>query len=294
MADFPVIEQGGQEVPWVELRLESHIANTPEDVDANIEYALARKTIGFQEILNTESGAVSVVGSGPSLKDNWQRIAKAGADIMACNAACQFLLERGIVPKYMFCFDADPLMVEFITCHPDITYLIASRCPPPVWELLEGCRVVQWHAAGDMHIQQILEQHQRQEPMVAGGSAAVTRAMVLAPPLGYRRVHLWGADSSFVNGHTHIRASTTKERELQVMVNNRAFRCAPWMAQQIEDFKVLAPTLRDEYGVKIVVHGDGLLPHLAKAMGFDVDGESRARQIWREVQRKARILWSQL
>jgi len=294
MPDYPVIHRGTEEVPWIELRMKSSLANTDEDIDRNIEYALSRNFKSFQDLVETESGAVSIVGSGPSLKDNWHRIPEVGGDIIACNAACQFLLERDIVPKYMFCFDADPLMLEFITPRPDITYLMASRCPPKAFELLEGCQIVCWHAAGDKNIQSILEKHNRMEPMAVGGSAAVTRAMVLAQPMGYREIHLWGADSSFLNGDTHIRKSTTQEKSLHIMCNNRAFHCAPWMAQQAEDFKMLAPSLRDQYGIKLVVHGDGLIPHLAKTTGFDVDGESKSRQLWREVRHKAGILWSQL
>src|SRR3990167_1811342 len=293
MADYPVVIHKGEEVPWIELRLESHLANTDDDIDRNIEHALSLRTATLRDILETESGAVSIVGSGPSLKENWRRIEDVGGDIIACNAACQFLLERGIVPKYMFCFDADPLMLEFITPHPEITYLIASRCPPKTFEILDGCKIVLWHAAGDKNISAILEKHGRMEPMVGGGSAAVTRAMTLAVPLGYRTVHLWGADSSFHNGDTHIRQSTTEEKRMHIMCNNRAFHCAPWMALQAEDFKALAPSLK-EMGVRLVVHGDGLIPHLAKTMGFDVDGEPRIKQIWREARHKAGILWSQL
>ncbi len=294
MADYPVINHGGEDLPWVELRMKSGLANTDDDIDRNIESALARNLTSYQELVETKSGAVSIVGSGPSLKDNWRKIADVGGDIIACNAACQFLLDRGIVPKYMFCFDADPLMLEFITPRQDITYLIASRCPPKTFDLLEGCQVYCWHAAGDKNIKAILEKHNRREPMVAGGSAAVTRAMVVARPMGYTEIHLWGVDSSFLNGDTHIRKSTTDEKNLQIMCNNRAFMCAPWMAMQAEDFKILAPSLRESFGVRLVVHGDGLIPHLAKTMGFDVDGETKAKQIWRSTKQKARILWSQL
>lgn len=294
MADHPVIHKNGEELPWVGLRLESFLANTDDDIDRNIEYSLTRKYTGFQDLVNKESGTVSVVGSGPSLKQNWSRIESVGGDILACNAATQFLLERGITPKYWFCFDADPLMLEFITPHPEITYLLASRSPPKAWELLEGCKIVCWHANGDKNINAILEKHNRQEPMISGGSAAVTRAMVMVQAIGYRTVHLWGTDSSFHNGDTHIRKSTTNEKTLNIMCNNRVFDCSPWMAQQAEDFKLLAPSLRDQYQMRLVVHGDGLIPHLAKAMGFDVDGESKTQQIWRDAKQKARILWSQL
>ena len=291
----PVIYKDGVEVPWVGLRLETHLANTDDDIDRNIEHALTRKVRGFQELVGKKSGAVSIVGSGPSLKDTWHRIEDVGGDIIACNAANQFLLERGIVPDYVMFFDADPLMLEFITPHEDITYLVASRCPPKAFDMLKDCNVVCWHAAGDAHIAEILTKNGRQEPMVAGGTAAVTRAMVLAEPMGYREVHIWGGDSSFNDaGDTHIRQSTTVEKRMQIMCNGRVFWCAPWMAQQAEDFKILAPPLRDAYGMKIVVHGDGLIPHLAKTLGFDVDGESKSFQLWREAKTKARTLWHQL
>ena len=287
--DQPVTQQA-----WVGLRIEVSLANTDEDIDRNIEYALTRKVIGFQDLVGKSEGAVSVVGSGPSLKDTWHRIEDEGGDIIACNAAGQFLLERGIVPKYVFFFDADPLMLEFITPHPDITYLVASRCPPKAFDMLEGCKVVMWHAMGDNHIMDILVKHSRMEPLISGGTAAITRGMVLAEPMGYRTIHLWGCDSSFKDGETHIRQSTTVEKRMPIMCGDRIFECAPWMAQQANDFKILAPALRDLYGVKIVVHGDGLIPHIAKLEGYDVDGEARSTQIWREAKVKARTLWSQL
>ena len=295
MNNHPVIRHEGEEIPWMELKLDPHLANTVEDIDRNIEYALGQNYPGLQALVGTESGAVSIVGSGPSLKGNWQRLRDSDTDIIACNAACQFLLDRGVVPKYMFCFDADPLMLEFITPHPDITYLMASRCPPKAFDLLKDCKVVLWHAKGDEHIEQILQRRGLfNEPMCAGGSAAVTRAMMLAHPLGYRTMHLWGVDSSFAMSDTHIRKSTTDEKQITVMLHNRVFATAPWMCVQAEDFKVLAPTLRDIYGVRLIVHGDGLIPHLARAMLFEVDGESKVRRTLYNVVTKAQRLWAQL
>ena len=255
---------------WLKLKMQSALANSVEDIDRNIEYTLQRKYTPFTEFLGTQSGAISIVGSGPSLKRNWKKLRDSGTDIIACNAACQFLLERGVVPKWMFCFDADPLIYEFFTPHKDITYLIASRVPPKTWDLLEGCKVVVWHSAGDEHIEELLIKHgkvgENAEPMVTGGSAAVTRCMHLVQPLGYKEVHLWGADSSFIQKDTHIRQSTTVERTMPLLTNKRVFETAPWMAQQVEDFKILVPAFTKFYGIRITVHGDGLLPHVARTM----------------------------
>ena len=279
-------------IRWAALKLEPRLANTVEDIDRNIEHALQRAYIPLPELVGTKKGAVSIVGSGPSLKGNWQRMRDMGHPIIACNAACQFLLERGIVPDYMFCFDADPLMLEFITPHPDITYLIGSRCPPQTFDLLAGCKVVVWHANGDEHIEALLNKHNKMEPMVAGGSAAVTRSMMLAQAMGWSEIHLWGCDSSHLAEDTHIRKSTTDEKRMHIMVVGREFICSPWMAQQAEDFKALANPMRDSLGVDLVVHGDGLIPHLAYSMYFKTDLEWKVTRYYRMFRAMLRTLWA--
>ena len=286
----------GLESKWMPLLCTPGLANTVEHISRNIESVLTRDYVGLQTILATESGAVSVVGSGPSLKENWKKLRDSDTDIIACNAAFQFLLERGVTPKYFFCFDSDPLMLEFITPVEGVTYLLASRCPPKAFEMLEGYSVVTVHAGGDLHVERLLQQYEKMEPMVIGGSAAVTRAMCMAPVLGYKTVHLWGADGSFADGDTHIRKSTTDEKEMLIKLNNRVFSMAPWMTRQVTDFQTLAPTLR-HLGIKLIVHGDGIVPHLARTLGYETDEglvTYRIKEIAANLKLKARILWQQL
>lgn len=279
---------------WRQLRIHSRLSNTDEDIAANIAHAL---TLGLPSLASLEGcykGAVAVVGSGPSLKKTWKQLREFDGDIIACNAACQFLLGKGITPMWMFCFDADPLMLEFITPHPQIRFLIGSRCPPKTFELLEDCDVTCWHANGDRDIEKILQDAGKfDEPMVNGGSAAVTRCMMLAPFLGYDEVHLFGADSSYASGDTHIRKSTTDEKWMPLRVGARSFWCAPWMAQQAEDFKIVAPQLRDAQ-VRLVAHGDGLIPYLAHLQGFETDLETKVRHAVGNVRYKATELWRHL
>jgi uncharacterized Rossmann fold enzyme len=255
---------------WMPLTMHGVLANSTDDISRNIEHALELDYIPFNELIGTKSGAVAIVGSGPSLKTNWQELKNFKGDIIACNAACQFLLERGITPTYMFCFDADPLILEFFTPHKDITYLLASRCPQKAFEIVKDCKVCVWHAAGDERIREILETKEINEPMVTGGSAAVTRAMMLAMPIGYKEVHIYGGDSSFAEGETHIRQSTTLEKRMAVKCNGRVFECAPWMTMQVNDLHKLTPIIK-HVGVKMHFHGDGLLQHVARNLGFRTD-----------------------
>ena len=262
---------GDARLAWMPLHMQGVLANSCEDISRNIESALDRDYIPFTDLIGSRSGAVAIVGSGPSLKANWQELRAFNGEIIACNAACQFLLEKGITPQYMFCFDADPLILEFFTAHKSITYLLASRCPPGAFELVKDCKLVIWHAAGDERIREILETRQINEPMVTGGSAAVTRAMMLAMPMGYTQVHVYGGDSSFAaEGDTHIRKSTTVEKRIAVKCNGRVFEVAPWMTMQITDLEKLAPLIRWTK-IKMHFHGDGLLQHVARTLGFRTD-----------------------
>lgn len=278
------------EQEWRPVQLHSSLANTTEDIDRNLEAAITGNYTPFTALIGKSRGTVHVVGSGPSLLKNWPKLKRAKGDILACNAAYKFLLGKGIKPKYMMCFDADPLMLQFIEPHKDIIYLLASRCPPESFELLKGCNVVRWHAAGDVNLDDILSKHRCAEPMIKGGTAAITRAMILVLPMGYTDVHLWGCDSSFDGANTHIGKSTTEEKRLAINCGARVFECSPWMAQQAEDFKILAPSMAS-HGAKLTVHGDGLIPHLAKIMGYPVDG-SRLAHWLRGFVFKARLVWS--
>lgn len=279
------------QVEFRPLKMEMKLANTTEQIDGNIVRTLRSEYIPFNGYLDRERGTVSIIGSGPSLKDTWRSIK---GDIIACNASVQFLLDRGIVPKYMMCFDADVLVKEFFDrTHPAITYLLASRVHPVAFEALRENKVVVWHAAGDLNIQTLLEQHRKMEPMIGGGSAAVTRTFFLAHALGYRTLHVHGIDSSYTVGHTHFRQSTTEEKRMPIAVGRekRIFHTTPWMAQQAEDFKALIPQMQQALGVRFVIHGDGLIPYLARQMGVDNDTETGARHWWRDVKATAKTLW---
>ncbi len=277
---------------WSPLEIGHGLSNSHEDIARNIQYALDRNLPRYMTLAGREKGTVSVVGSGPSLKRNWLRIARLGGDIIACNASFQFLLGKGITPKYMMCFDADPLMLEFMTPHADTIFLLASRCPPKAFDMMEGCKVVCWHAAGDRDIESLLQKAGRfDDPMVIGGTSATTRALVVAQTLGYTDVHLWGSDGSFDKGDTHIRQSTTVEKRMFINMAGRVFETAPWMTQQVKDLEALIPLLRDRLGLRITVHGDGLVPQAAASMGLHVDWPLAIRHFFRKWKWNAQFLW---
>lgn len=275
---------------WVPLFLKGIIANTDEEVRVNIEAALKLDYIPLNELIGKKSGAVAIVGSGPSLKRNWHKLKSFKGDIVACNSACKFLLDKGIVPQYMMCFDADILMLPFMKAHPDITYLLASRCPKEAFDAVKDCKIVCWHAAGDECLEELLVKYNRAEPMVLGGCAAVTRSLYLVITMGYGTIHMYGVDSSYEGMDTHISKSRTEERRLPVKVNDKVFITAPWMSQQAEDFKILVPLMQRINRTEVIVHGTGLIPYIARIMGLKTD-ESWIEKFYRILKWRATILW---
>lgn len=257
----------------VPLHLVAEICATPEAIRANIAETLGKSYTRFNEYIESRSGVVSVCGFGPSLARTYKQLE---GDVVACNGAHDWLIERGVIPTFGMFYDADPIIADFITPHPEVTYLIASRCHPKVFEKVRGYKVVVWHVEGDKCLHDMLAERRCDEPMVRGGSGAVVRSIVLMHAIGYREIHIHGGDSSYEGEFTHVKKSLVEEKFLEVCTKTpegeiaRRFKTTPQLALQVEDWKMLAPPMSQHLETRFVVHGDGLLPHIARAMGYEV------------------------
>lgn len=243
------------------------MTNTTEDViTANLNATFERGYKPFVEVKDYK-GPVSIVGAGPSLSWTYKDIV---GDVLACNSAHDFLIGKGIVPKYAMLWDAHPVIDRIITKpHKDVTYLIASRCHPSVFEKLNGFNIIVWHAMGGDCVEQLLIERNRMEPIIAGGSSSVTRATHVAGALGYtKEMHLFGVDSCYENNESHINGSVVTLEKMNLRVCGKWFVVAPWMALQAGDFKILAPILKGNR-VRLVVHGTGLIPYVSTFMDIE-------------------------
>lgn len=236
--------------------------NLPDEaLSANIEATIKR---GYRALKpRCASGTVSIVGAGPSLAKTYKDLV---GDVLACNSAHDFLIKHGIVPKYAMLWDGSPVMAGMLKPHKDVRYLVASRCHPSVFEMLRGHDVRVWHALGDDTLFEIMKRHGIEEMMIAGGSSSVLRAAYVAGSMGYMGdMHLFGVDSSYSGKETHVAGSLVAQQKQRMYVGGRWFDAAPWMIVQAQDFKNLMPMLAAN-GIKVTVHGTGLIPHLASFM----------------------------
>lgn len=221
---------------------------TSEEMHSNFFATLERGFTPINEYLGAYSGTCSIVGAGPTIKHTHKELV---GDVIAINSAISYLLDQGIVPKFGLLWDGTEIVEKFARPHPDITYLVASRCHPKVFEKLKDCKVVVWHAAGDHDILEVMsrpevfEKLKIPQPVIAGGSAGVTRTIYVASVLGYTDIHLFGADSCYSHdGETHVRGSVVPEKDIMVSLGDNSegapaiwFRTTPEWCQQVNEYR---------------------------------------------------------
>lgn len=236
-----------------------------ETLHANIRHASARALPWLAEAEANKDVAL-IVGGGPSLLDSLEEIAlrkRNGQVIFALNNSAKTLAEHGISVDWQVIMDARPENRAFIESSTAQRLLLASQVDPSV---IDSARapVVLFHASIP-DLRSLLPEQKRDTVLVGGGTTVLTRAMVAVHLMGYRRLHLFGVDSSFRDGKHHAYEQSANDRSSEVIVGDRTFQSCPWMTAQVNEFQTVATVLADE-GSQITVHGDGLLPFVAKCM----------------------------
>jgi len=239
--------------------LESVCNTEPSRILENVKSALSR---GFRELRYLPAGKndVVIVGGGPSLAEGIDRIPYA-REVIGLNAAASWLIDNG-VPCWQMILDARPEMFGMLDLRAS-AHIIASQCDPRVLEPLSKTTTTIYHS----NTPGVAELLPKDTPLIGGGSTVGLQAMVLAYVLGFRKIHLAGMDSSYRGneGHAYPQPLNDADERIEVIVAGQKFIAAPWMAQQAQEFQEVAASLANQ-GCEIIVHGDGLLPAVAKEL----------------------------
>lgn len=245
-----------------------------ENIRANVGRDLPWFT-GF----GPHKGVAAIVGGAPSVRRQGSAIRahkRRGARLISVNNAWRVLVDFKLSPDVHVMLDARPENVAFLEGAPaDCRYLIASQCHPSLFDALEGRDVVMWHNAfGDNEaLNEALAPYRGDGPdqkpclLVPGGGTVGLRTLWLAAMSGFRVIHVYGMDSSYEGSdhHAYPQVLNDGERTLEVTMGGRRYVCAPWMARQAEEFRETWNDLR-RYGIAVHVHGEGLLPDLARSL----------------------------
>lgn len=209
-----------------------------------------------------EHGEIAIIcGSGPSLLDMIPVIEILQGKVFALNNAAKTLYTAGVTVDYQVLLDARKGNTAFFGKYAG-AYLIASQCDPENFAYLKDEQVYLWHPFIE-GIEDLFPS--RNMTLIGGGTTVGLSGIALAYAMGFRKFALFGYDSSFRNGRTHVlpQARTPQEsRTFEVMVNDKTFLTNAAMAKQAELFQQFAENLADA-GCEIAVYGDGLLPYIA-------------------------------
>ena len=252
---------------------------TSEEMHTNFHATLDRGFTPINDSIGAYSGSCSIVGAGPTIKETHKELV---GDVIAINSAIGYLLDEGIVPKFGLLWDGTEVLEKLVRPHPDITYLVASRCHPKVFEKLKDCKVIVWHAGGDHNIievmgrPEVVEKLKIPQPLILGGSAGVTRTLYVATVLGYEDIHIFGADSNYSGNETHVAGSVVPEKDCMVALGDNSegapslwFRTTPEWCAQVNEYRSIytltvsgnLQALSKDGSTKTVtfeVHGDSL------------------------------------
>ena len=245
------------------------VGNTEPDVLLGNVQRSVKRSLPWFDFDKSPQGSVCLVGGGPSLIDTIDQLRvrhQNGAKVWAMNGSYDYLVGQGIVPDAMVMLDARPENVRFVqNPYAATTFYIASQCDDLVFEALRQDHVVLVHA-NTPGVYELLE-HEVERPVhLMGGFTTVgILSLILAQLKGYKRIFMFGMDSSYRNGehHAYEQESNNADRVIDAMIDDVTYKCAPWMAQQVTDFQNVVAGFED---VTIEVCGDGLLHEMAKAM----------------------------
>lgn len=202
-----------------------------EGLRANVRHALSLRLPELRDFEYPMQEALDIVASGPSAR----RFPFAvGGTAMALNGALRFLLSSGLQhPAYWAGCDPQEAMTDFLAeTPPDVTYLVASKCHPSVFDILlsRSCNVVLWHVHEDA-TRDLLEYLPR-----IGSCVSITNcAFELGAALGFRSFHTWGWDGCYMDGKDHVLPQPHNGSDVNLIMDEWTFASTTSWALEAQD-----------------------------------------------------------
>lgn len=211
----------------------------------NHRHAVARGFPWFKSSPPRE-GRIAIVGGGASA--DLAGILAFDGPIIAVNGAYDWLCEAGRVPDYMAMADPDAAMAAFVQKpRKGTTFLIATSCDPSVFRALRRRDVRLWKARQG--------NEDTTKGAIPGGPSMMCRAPILAMFMGWREIHLCGADSCFTGPTTHVYGGDIPADAITVNVAGLSYLTTPALVMQAEHLAGLLRMANDvEWHIKGTDH----------------------------------------
>lgn len=209
---------------------------------------------------------VAIVGSGPSLKETVEELKTFNGTIIAINSAYDILLDNGIQPTIFLSMDGQEVLNKYLQNKNSSTiYYLASNCAPEVFDYLKDNEVVLWHCRTNG-----IDYPEDEDHLIVG-SGSLIAAVRVAKRLGYRDIHLFGSDCSYVDSLYAHDKKVIPSPSVIVQANGKEYISTPTLINIVNDFALLYRTFINN--AKLTVYGDGLFQEVIKQLEEDPDAQ---------------------
>lgn len=269
------------------------------------------------KFLGTEDGnRLMVCGGGYSIRKTLSRIRKRRkmskrTKIAAVNKTHDWLIKRGVIPDYALLVDPRPHVVNYMTPHPKVTYLLSANLDWSVYQKFRSAGVPYylWIAVSEYEVdEQYINEHFPmnegfEHACVTGAPTVGLRTIPCTSLLGFEEFELHGFDSCYTPrdlkaGELYAYDKPESDyEEIDITAVSRKtgkrFRCMTNknMRNQMQQFPDILEragtfdvvnrygplTIKEQKRQEIYVAGDGVIPWLAYQDGrhIDMDGMER-------------------
>lgn len=224
-----------------------------KELRRNVAHALS---LGLAELAHSEPNEISlrVFGNGPTAA----RAPRGGVTI-AVNGAIGLWKDSPGGPNFWAACDPQAHVADFVRDPPTgVTYLVASKCHPDVFDALGRRQVFLWHVAEKATADLVIER----DPIVKLPSVTMS-AFEVGHRMGFRRFETFGWDGCYFGQQHHAVDQAHGKKIVQLDVDGRTYPTDTGFMYEAE----MAVNYLRGFPRNIVVHGAGMFGAFLRHQG---------------------------
>lgn len=237
---------------------------------AAMAQATSRGLPELSTLLDCQAGRTAVIVSGgPSVNGQAETIRQLQADgavLLCIERMYPWCHAHGLVPDYVVIQDASDDVTDALTdVRAGSTFLVATQCPPAVFDAVAQVPTYFFHTAHDVPNEDLAGPGPQGLLLNAGGSVTLC-SLSIAMVMGMATVHLFGFDCHVTQGGYAAGIAGVGEQAdfITVKIDGRAFRTTPaYLAFAQQFFDLYDIGKRDGLLSTVTLHGDSLVTALS-------------------------------
>ena len=244
---------------------------TEKEMLANLNANLSHRIPTIETIRDTYSGPIIVVGGGPSVDGQLDKIKELmgqGIPLMVIERMYPWCHTHGLKADFVVSLDAsEGIEAGFTHLQDDTIHLMVATNNPIVFPMLNGHKKYIWSGAAGSHPDavDIWRKHGYERVTIVNTGGSVTLgSMFLALVLGFRTVHLFGFDCMVPNNeHTYasgIAGESVNRSYYEVEVDGeKVLTCSSFLSFAQQFFSMV--DIAKQWGMleSVEVYGESLV-----------------------------------